>query len=294
MTSSSSTALPLPWEGQPYSIKRHGTTLMNCESEPVQTPGCIQDHGVLLVLRLTDLTVLQVSENAERWLGLSPHALLGQTVAAAIGQDGQARLEQCLRVEATERNPIYVFTLDARGDFPARDVIIHTTEGVAVVEIEATSPVDEPPKLEPDYYLLLKKSVGRLQTTHSLRDFCQKVSEEVRSLTGLDRVMVYQFHEDGHGEVFAESRRSNLDPWLGLHYPAEDIPRPAREIFKQIWIRPVPSVGAELAEVIPPREPRHWQSPLDDALRAPRAIDHVHRVSPEHPRYRVPHDADPA
>lgn len=29
---------PPPWADGPYSIKRHGTTLTNCDSEPVQTP----------------------------------------------------------------------------------------------------------------------------------------------------------------------------------------------------------------------------------------------------------------
>jgi hypothetical protein len=42
---------PLPWDGQPYSIKRHGVSITNCDSEPIQTPGCIQAHGALLVLR---------------------------------------------------------------------------------------------------------------------------------------------------------------------------------------------------------------------------------------------------
>ena len=50
----------LPWGRGPYSIKRHGTPLSTCDSEPVQTPGCIQAHGALLVLRLADLHILQV------------------------------------------------------------------------------------------------------------------------------------------------------------------------------------------------------------------------------------------
>jgi len=63
--------------------------------------------------------------------------------------------------------------------------------------------------------------------------------------------MVYKFHADHHGEVFAESSRSDLDPWLGLHYPAEDIPKPTRDMFTKTWIRPVPDVHGDLAEMIP-------------------------------------------
>ena len=253
MTTTPSAPLSLPWEGQPYSVKRHGISIPNCDSEPVQTPGCIQGHGVLLVLRPADLTIVQVSENAERWLGCSVQALLGQSIAAVFGQSGQARLREFLRVEPTEHNPIYAFTLDPRGDAVGLDVIVHTTGGVVVIELEATGRGEEKP--ESDYYASLKKAVSRLQGARSLREFCESVAEEVRSLSGLDRAMVYRFHQDGHGEVVAESRRPDLTPWLGLHYPAEDIPLPAREIFKQTWIRPVPDVGAELAEMVPLANP---------------------------------------
>jgi light-regulated signal transduction histidine kinase (bacteriophytochrome) len=253
MTTTSSTPDVLPWEGQPYSIKRHGTTINNCDSEPVQTPGCIQSHGALLVLRPSDLTILQVSENVERWLGLSVQALLGRSAAAAFGDGGQARIRDFLGAEPAEQNPLYVFTLDARGGEAPLDVIVHSTGGVVVVELEATGRGEANP--ETDYYSALKKSVSRLQGARSVKEFCASVTAEVRALSGLDRVMVYRFHEDGHGEVVAESRRADLAPWLGLHYPAEDIPKPAREVFKQIWIRPVPDVGAELAELCPLTNP---------------------------------------
>ena len=55
----------LPWAGQAYSVKRFGVTITNCESEPVQTPGCIQGHGALLVLNRSDLCVAQASENSD-------------------------------------------------------------------------------------------------------------------------------------------------------------------------------------------------------------------------------------
>jgi light-regulated signal transduction histidine kinase (bacteriophytochrome) len=78
---------------------------------------------------------------------------------------------------------------------------------------------------------------------------------EIRTLTGLDRVMVHRFHDDGHGEVVSERRREDLAPWLGQHYPAQDIPEPAREIFRQTWIRPLRDVDGGLAELLPLTHP---------------------------------------
>ncbi len=245
-------AAPLPWAGQPYSIKRHGVSITNCDSEPVQTPGCIQAHGAMLVLRPSDLTILQASENTDQLLGCSAASLLNTPVRNAVGASGEASLKSFLAAEPTDRNPIYVFTLPAAGNVPPLDVTAHTIDGVAVIEFEATGRTDIG---EPDYYALVKKTVARLQTARTLLEFCDVAVDEFRILTGLDRVMVYKFHDDGHGEVFAESKRDELLPWLGLHYPAEDIPQPAREVFKLVWIRPTPDVAGALAELIPLANP---------------------------------------
>lgn len=245
---------PPPWADGLYSIKRHGVTITNCDSEPVQTPGCVQAHGALLVLRPADLVILQVSENAGEILGHPPADLLGRPAASALGPEVEAELRAFLTREPTERNPLYALTLPGRAGALPLDLSVHTVGGVVVVELEATGRTGGAGP-EPDYYALVKKTVVRLQEAATLADFCRVLTEEVRALTGHDRVMVYRFHSDGHGEVFAESRRGDLPPWLGLHYPAEDIPRPAREVFKQTWVRPVPDVGGALAELVPLANP---------------------------------------
>ncbi len=244
---------PLPWGTGPYSIKRHGTTLTSCDSEPVQTPGCIQAHGALLVLRLSDLRILQASENTLQHLGEAAEQLLGQPVGHVVGSTGEARLREMLAHEALERGPAYAFTLPARSGALPLDVSLHTSGGVAVLEFESTVRAGQ--HSGSDFFLLVKSAVGRLQAAASVRGFCQQVTEEVRAITSLDRVMVYRFHPDHHGEVIAESRRDTLAPWLGLHYPAGDIPQPAREIFKRMWIRPLPDAAGPLVEMLPLTNP---------------------------------------
>lgn len=236
-----------PWEGRPYSIKRDGVAITNCDTEPVQTPGCIQAHGVLLVLRPSDLTILQASENIGDFFGTAATDLLGKPVLVAIGEQAQSRIHDVLRKQVVEHNPLYVCTID--GPILQLDLSLHTIDGVAIVECEATGRSESPSAA--DHYELLTRSVARLQVSTALVEFCQNVCEEMRALTKLDRVMVYKFHADNHGEVFAESRRNDLPSWLGLHYPAWDIPNPAREIFRRIWIRPVVDVHGQLAELVP-------------------------------------------
>jgi two-component system, chemotaxis family, sensor kinase Cph1 len=250
----------LPWANTAYSIKRHGTSITQCDTEPVHTPGCIQSHGVLLVLRLADLTVVQVSENSLQFLGRSPAQLLGCSIEQVVGASNMQFLERLLDNPALERNTVYAFTLPAAAHVAALDVCVHTIGGVVVLELEATGRVGS--HTDGDFFAMVKSAISRMQTAQGLREFCQRTAAEVRSITGLDRVMVYRFHADHHGEVFAESKRDDLAPWLGLHYPEADIPQQARDIYKRIWIRPVPNAAGPLIEMVPLANPDTGQ-PLD-------------------------------
>ncbi|MBC7501109.1 MAG: GAF domain-containing protein [Herminiimonas sp.] len=242
----------LPWEGQSYSVKRFGISITNCDTEPVQTPGCVQGHGVLLALRPGDLTILQASENTAELLGHTPADLLDQPVRQVLGTKNADLLAAFLKRESVECNPLYVLTHPGNGDAAPLDVAVHTLDGVVLLEFEATAR-DHPQ--DPDYYGFIKHSVARLQGTLTLQELGDAATDELRMLTGLDRVMIHKFHDDGHGEIVAESRRADLPTWVGQHYPAQDIPEPAREVFRQIWIRPLREVGAPLAEMVPLAHP---------------------------------------
>ena len=242
-------ALPLP-----YSIKRHGITLANCDDEPVQTPGCIQAHGLLLVLRPDDLVITQVSDNCRRWTGADVDQLLGRPLAQVVGESAAERIAALCRTEALERSPCYAVTARLPGapaQAPALDMSIHTCDGVLLLEMEPSG--RGPPVIgqDGDYFAMVRKTIARLKDTQSLAEFCEVVAFEARRLTGLDRAMVYQFQPDGSGAVMADARRADLPTWLGLRYPASDIPRPAREIFKRIGVRPLPDAQGELAEMSP-------------------------------------------
>ncbi|KAI8002051.1 Phytochrome E [Camellia lanceoleosa] len=86
---------------------------------------------------------------------------------------------------------------------------------------------------------LLARAISRLQSVPAgdIGVLCDTVVEDVQQLTGYDRVMVYKFHYDDHGEVVSETRRPDLEPYLGLHFPATDIPHAARVLFKQNRVR---------------------------------------------------------
>lgn len=250
----------LPWGDGPYSIKRHGTTLTTCESEPIRSPGCIQAHGVLLALRPSDLTILQASENTLSFFHDTPEALLGQSILRVIGPDNVAILGELLLNEPVERSVKHAFSMLANDGLTTLEVSMHTNGGVLILEFEATHGNAE--QDHRDYFSIVKEAVCHIQSANSLRDFCQRVAEKLANITEMDRTMVYRFHPDFHGEVFAESKRSDLPSLQGLHYPAEDIPKQARDIYKRIWIRPLPDATGSLVEMVPLTNP-DTAAPLD-------------------------------
>jgi two-component system, chemotaxis family, sensor kinase Cph1 len=244
-------ASPLP---VPYSIKRHGVSLSNCDEEPVQTPGCIQGHGMLVALRLDGLVITQVSENCERWTGLAVDQVLGAPLARIVGASAAERIKALTLSEALDRNPLYALTASLPGSSaadPAMDMTIHSADGVLLLEMEPSGRGPPVVGQDGDYFSMVRKTIGRLKSTQSLAEFCEVVAREARSITGLDRAMVYYFHADASGEVMADARREDLPSWQGLRYPAGDIPRPAREIFKRIGVRPLPDAQGTLCEMVP-------------------------------------------
>lgn len=256
------TSSQLPY---PYSIKQHGVSLSNCDEEPVHTPGCIQSHGLLLALSLGDFKVRQASENWPDVTSMQLSSVLGQPLHTVIGVEVAQRIVHVVQTEVLERNPLYVLTAslpESTAYGIAMDFSVHLSDGVLIVEIEPASGVSDGNVTDSDYYSMVKKTLVRLKSATSLTAFCDIAAHEVRRTTGLDRVMIYRFHRDDTGEVIADAHRSDLNSWLGLRYPASDIPVPAREIFKRIGVRPLQNANGPLVEIVPLLNPT-TQRPLD-------------------------------
>jgi len=243
----------------PYSIIHTPVDTTTCDREPVHIPGCIQSHGLLLVLDPLTLKIVQSSANTMEWIGWETSALIGRGIDVVFGEQQVTRLKGFLTAENLEQNSLYLFTvtgISARGPL---DVLVHTREGILFLEFEAAGRTA--PGVTPDYYDLLKKVLARLQKTLGLRDFCQAAAKEIKELTTLDRVMIYRFAPDASGWVFAEAKRDDLLPFYDLHYPASDIPKQVREIYLKMWHRLVPDVRAPMVELLPLLNPLTGQPP---------------------------------
>lgn len=231
----------------------------NCDRELVQFPGAIQPHGVLLVVGEPDYRVLQASANCGDLLGIEAEAALGSHVADVLGTHGSEFFDRIARL-SLDNTPVHVsrefFTGSARGV----NVFAHRCEGVLVLEVELIS--DELGGNGGSLYSDVRETIALLQATSGLQEFFDLAVERTRAFSGYDRVMAYKFAEDGSGHVIAEAKRDNLEPYLGLHYPATDIPAPARRLFSLSWLRHLPDVDYDPVPMVPENHPETGR-PID-------------------------------
>ncbi|OWL96950.1 hypothetical protein CBQ26_07950 [Deinococcus indicus] len=240
--------------------------LTNCDREPIHIPGAAQPHGVMLVLR--DDQAVQVSGNTAQHFGLEVAEVLDGGLERLLEPEVLERVRASLRSEPLDDNPLFLLSAPAggRGLF---DLIAHRRAGLTILEFEAVN--TGRPRV--DAYAEVKRALNRLNSTSGLAEFTSVLAREVQQLTGFDRVMVYQFGEDGTGTVIAEERRDDLTPFLGLRYPASDIPRQARALYVQNPLRIIADVSYEPAPMFS-RET--GSEPLDMSYCVLRSVSPVH------------------
>ncbi|MFC4454157.1 ATP-binding protein [Deinococcus sonorensis] len=223
----------------------------NCEREPIHIPGSVQPHGVLLVLS-HDLTILQASANARTLLGLDPDELLGQP----LGHVAEQREVQALRRFLDSGG--YAggqFTSTLRfGPRRELDATVQRSGDRLLLELEPRDP-----DTSSEFYHVIKNALSALETAPDLASLTQRAAEQVRALTGFDRVMIYRFAPDDSGLVIAEAKQPELHPFLGHRFPESDIPRQARALYVQHLIRLTADVNAAPAPLVPVLDPESGQ-----------------------------------
>ncbi|KVI10608.1 GAF domain-containing protein [Cynara cardunculus var. scolymus] len=249
--------------------------------QKMQRGSLIQPFGCMIAIDDQTLNVLAYSENTLEMLDLSPHAVpsIEQQEALTFGTDvrtlfrssSASALQKAANfAEVNLLNPILVHCRSSGKPFYA---ILHRNDVGLVIDLEPVNPADVPVTAAGALksYKLAAKAISRLQSLQSgnISRMCDVLVREVSELTGYDRVMVYKFHEDEHGEVIAECRKPELEPYLGLHYPATDIPQASRFLFMKNKVRMISDCLAAPVKVIQSKNLAQPLSLSGSALRAP-------------------------
>ena len=237
----------------------------DCDREPIHIPGTIQPFGVLFVLAEPSLTITQVSENVGDHLPFRVEEVLGRPLSTMMDPASVAEVREALGEERwQDMNPLQI---GAHGR--QFDGIVHRHEGAAILELE---PNPGPPIAMHHPFRPALLRIQRVVTSAELADV---VVQQMRRVTGFERVLFYRFHEDGHGSVDAEAKEPALEPYLGLHYPASDIPAQARELYRRNWLRLIFDASAKPARVVPTLRV-DTGGPLDLSFSVLRSVSPIH------------------
>lgn len=254
----------------PLEKKAFEELLANCANEPIRTPGAIQPHGVLLTLSEPEMQVVQVSANVQALLGKAVDDVLGAPLALLLGEDYAQQVQLAAQQHHPLDAPELYFTLNG-GVFEG---FVHRHQGVLVLELEVQAkPIES---LGADGRLNnLGRMLQRLHAAKSLEALYDVSVNEIQAITGYDRVLIYRFEEEGHGQVIAEASSPSMEVFQGLFFPASDIPEQARELYRTNWLRIIPDADYQPVPLVPKLRPDTGQ-PLDLSFASLRSVSPIH------------------
>ncbi|MCD9032490.1 GAF domain-containing protein [Luteimonas sp. Y-2-2-4F] len=242
-----------------------------CAEEPIHLSGAIQPHGFLISCALPDWTIRHVSANIEELTGAGPEEMLRHTLREFFTDDLIGPIAETIGFSEPGAAPQRAVVGNLGPLAQLCDVSVHAADGLVHLEIEIqprSAAVERSPTV------VAQAMIARLASDNDEDDFNQQVAEQVRLLTGYDRVLVYRFRHDDAGEVVAESRDSEMSSYLGLRYPSTDIPVQARALYLRNRVRVIPDVSYVPVPLVPDRHPDG--RPLDLSQHALRSVSPVH------------------
>lgn len=252
-----------------YSVKYD---LSNCENEPIHLIRLIQAHACLIACDSSDFSIIQVSDNTEAIIGYLPDKLLKSSLSEILPQ----RILSIIKAELAKKgdfkqiNPIRA-NIFYQNHAIYHNLIIHLNpDNILIVEVE---PFDKIVNTT-NFQYTLSDAILNIQKA-SYKELFDQMAQEIKKITDFDRVMVYRFDNNNDGEVVAEAKEEFVEPYLGLKYPASDIPPQARALYLKNKTRLLTDVNIDSAQVIPVRT-KITGKPLDLTYAVTRGLSPIH------------------
>ncbi|MEI6334692.1 MAG: ATP-binding protein [Methylococcaceae bacterium] len=249
--------------------------LQVCAAEPIHQIGNIQPHGATLVLSPDNLhTVLQVSANINDFIDLKTKEVLGKSLEKLLGKAFAQQIERLIKCSQAHQTATGLVTL-SRQQMPVEyEAYIYSANEFLVLELCKDSGL--PPRAQlGDLLMHIQESLMAIESGTEITAYFEQIAGLVQALTGYDSVMIYRFEANWDGEVIAQSRIEAATSYLGLHFPASDIPAQARALYVKNRVRIVTDVNDKPVPIVPTLNPVNEQ-PLDMTYSALRSLSPIH------------------
>ncbi|GHC74919.1 HWE histidine kinase domain-containing protein [Limoniibacter endophyticus] len=242
--------------------------LTNCDREPIHKLGAIQPFGFLIAVA-ANWYITRASVNIATYLGIEHHDAIGQPLSSVLHSEAIHTIRNRLTIVRTPNIVERIFGLRLQENGPLFDIAVHMSDGVVIIEAE---PCQEEEQLSASSSV--RAMMARLDQAATVEAFCREGARQMRAITGFDRVMIYRFDQDGAGEVVAEAAKPGIGSFMGLHYPASDIPSQARALYRRNLFRIIADVEATPVPVFPAGN--EHDHPLDLSMSILRSVSPIH------------------
>ncbi|WP_334022311.1 HWE histidine kinase domain-containing protein [Alteromonas sp. S015] len=237
-----------------------------CDKEPIHLLGRIQNHGFMIIVDKAGV-VTHLSENVDCFASLSGNQLFGYTLWDLLDRNLVHAIRGAQSQAMILGKATYLHSVSIPHCEDKFDLCVHQSAEHLILEFEK---LDNGGKYEG----VITALMAQMSIFSELEDLYQGLVESIRTATGHDRVMLYQFLSDGSGEVIAESTSTDMNPFLGLRYPASDIPRQARQLYKKNLIRTISDVNGETYRIV--GKNNQDVTSVDLSLSRLRAVSEIH------------------
>ena len=254
-----------------------------CAEEPIHLLGTVQCYGFVMVVDIASGGIVQVSAGiVQHWPGLQDAALLlSQPLAdwAATVEDADAldiaSLPASHLVVLPWRPRFEQTAVEAQPGALLWECLGHRVGTVAVLEWLPLNASADELRRQNHIFSNFSEIIARLRRAEGLDAFFRECAKVIQEVSDFDRVMIYRFLDDGSGEVVAEHTSPEYQQkYLGLRFPASDIPSQARALYLINKMRVLADVEASMDNLVPPRLPNG--QPLDQSHCMLRGLSPVH------------------
>lgn len=213
----------------------------------------IQPHGGLLILDKS-LHIIQYSENVTALLNTNIEQLLNTPVSDFLESENA---NEDISVWLAKKNNKYEkINWKSQENKIQLWVCAHQAPEYTILEIE---PLTQDDTEDNKLFDLMQDMVGDAKSKadcQNTSELLQRTCDEIQKITGFDRVIAYQFDKhDDSGVVVSEVIANDMESYIGLHFPATDIPLNVRTMYLNTPIRYIPSIHYESEKILPEMNP---------------------------------------
>ena len=220
--------------------------LSNCDKEPIHLIGKIQDVGYLIAIKKSDFKVAFVSQNIYPIFKKAVEELFNKPLSNFFDEEFIKAVEEFVISKKTHytHNKL-ILQNNVRYQIFFSDSIDYVN-----IELQKIDNINDYYNSVSDGFKFIDDSMNTLSMYDDEMDLSKYACILLRKYTGFDRVMIYKFDKNNDGEVIGEDKQIGIKSYLGLKFPASDIPKQARELYLKNKVRAIKDANNDGVDLI--------------------------------------------